>query len=259
MGTARLLTQNRIATSVLTASSFQPLLAPSNLQSFDLQAKVWRTLDDVGAASFVADMGSIDLCECVALLASNGGSSTTFRIRLSTSDATGAAGDAYDSGVLAGAFDPSYRHFIHYLPQGSSGRYLRGDIAETESSFIQAGALMAGAYWDPSCAFQFGFNSGTTDMDEITRTRGGVEYVNAGAAYRFWKGSFAALTQLERDTELDYIERIVRRRLPIVFTKDKASANLGRDSIVGRLQDPPEFPNNSGPFYTWAVNIAELS
>jgi hypothetical protein len=256
MSTARLLTRNLIAGATLTASSGLPLLAASQLKTYDLGA-VWRTLAGVVSANVIANLGSIQVCDAVALLASNGIASTTFRVRLSTVDATGVAGDAFDSGVLA-TFNPSYRHFIYYATPGAAGRYLRIDIVESSASYIEAGCLMAGPLWDPSGAFEHGFITGYQDLDVITRSRGGAEYVNAGASMRRFQARFPALTAAERSAQLGYIETVVKRRQPILFTFDKTQADLGQYSIVGRLQEMPTFTNVAPAFYQWPVSIMEL-
>lgn len=259
MANAKILHRDLVAGSVLQASSFQPLLAPSNLEAaanVDLGIP-WRTLEGVSSAWILADLGAATAVAGTALLAFMGSSAATFRIRLSTADATGAAGDAYDSGILSSVFDPEYRHLIHFWDE-ASGRYLRLDITDPGAPHLEAAGLLAGPVWQPQTNYERNFSLSWEDQDQVVRTRGGVEWVSETAAWRRWRGRFPAVTQAEARAELYQIGTRVKRRLPILLCWDPAGGNLGRDSIVGRLQLPPAAPDAFHQHTRWDVDIAEL-
>jgi hypothetical protein len=258
MSNAGFLYADKVKLATVTASSFQPLLAPSLLKIPDL-GSIWRTEEGVDDANIVADFGEQITVGATTVLALTVTASATFRVRLSTFDATGDDGDAYDSGTLSNVYDPVWRHFVHIFDAPAVGQYLRVDIAQSGATSIGAGCWLAGEFWQPGKNFALsGFVQTWDDADVVTVTRGGVEYVSEGFSRRRLAVNFESLTQTELDNQLYDIATLVKRRNPVLFVIDPESDNLPRDSIVGRLQTPPVFTYRGIGLYSWPVDIAEL-
>jgi hypothetical protein len=248
---------DKLRTAVLTASSFLELLAPSLLQNYNLHVG-WRAVPGVEDVTLFADLGASTTIGVMALLEFNGNPGASFRVRMSNSDPTAGTGEVYDSGTLTGAFDPLFRHFVHLLPAPAAARYLRLDISQPSAEFIQAGGWVAGPTWQTSCSYKHGFSLGAEDADTITVTLGGSEWVTEGFSRRRFRGEWPRLTKAEVDTHGAFITQVVGRRLPILLIKDPAGDNLGLETIFGRLQDQPTFPEAFHLHYSWQVDIAEL-
>lgn len=255
---AGILHQDAIQFATLTADSFEPLLAPSQLQDPDLGA-VFRTLPDDDSFVLIAALAEATPIGALVLGAFSGTSGASFRVKLSADDPTGDDGDVYDSGLLSNVFDPTYRHLVHLLPSNLTASYIRLEASQTAAPFLEAGYFMAGPLWTPQVSFDYGFVYKTEDFDQIVTTRSGVDYIAQGGSRRRFGCEFKAVNTAELRAQLELIAVRVKRRAPILFVTDTASDNLGRDSYLGRLQNVPEFKNSfPGGYFSWAVDVAEI-
>lgn len=260
---AALLIENLIDEATLSASSGLPLLPVSQLKNQDV-GRVWRTEPATETAYILAVLVEPREIGAIVLAGYTGTSGVTVRVRVSTADPTGVAGDAFDSGVVAGVFDPMWRNIIYILPAPATGSYLRIDVAQAGADFLEAGYLMAGPLWIPSVSYQVGFEPSVEDFDQIVTTTAGVDYILEGGSRRRFTAQFVGLTEDELNTQLFRISNVVRRRQPILFISDLDTTNVGRDSILGRLMSQPRFPNAfpgglfSRGYFSWTMELAEL-
>lgn len=135
---------------------------PSNL--LDPQPRV-RARWPTGAAAVLVDFGGDRQIDCVAVLSTTlgiAGSSIVARARLSTVDATGAAGDAWDTGSIDAATGPDYAGNVVMIRAAgtATGRYLLVELVDGSASSIDIGLVAAGALWRMSRAQAYGFTEG---------------------------------------------------------------------------------------------------
>lgn len=238
MGNACILHDNLVAAAgaVLSVSDSVALAPGSNLLITPTQR---RWICNGTSAVILVDYGStvsIDT-SCLEWLT---GVDPTFRLRLSTVDATGLAGDAYDSGSLDGApnFDPDYGRLVFALAQSYSCRYMRIDLSEAGVDSIGAGYLTAGLRDE----FETNFQAPWTR----TAVRGSVDVIGVGGQtfvdlrQGYWKCSarFGFLSETQKN---DFVQAI---NVAIVNTGHKdflwlenpESDNLSRDCIFGYIE-----------------------
>lgn len=152
-----------------------------NLQNGHV-ARPWRSLAGT-SAYLLCDMGASLSIGGTALMGLNVTPGATFRVRLSTADATGAAGNAYDSGTIGSYnIDPYKRIFVDLF--NATGRYLRIDITDLSVSFIQAGRWFAGTMWTPGKAQAFGWEWTWHETSRADISDGGQEWVERGVIRR---------------------------------------------------------------------------
>jgi hypothetical protein len=237
----------------ITASGSLVLTPPSLLQNIHV-AKKWR--HNATTTFVVADLGALKLIDTV-MLAGLSSEIPTFRVRYSTVDPTGAAGNVYDSGVISGLpyFDANYTQFIHLRPTPLSARYIRIDIVETGTlTYIEAGRLAVS-----------GRDTFITNMQtpwSRSSVRGGIDTIGVGGQtftdVRPGHWSIRANYQFVEETERnDFIETmglilVEFGRLDMLWIRDADSTNLARDCVWGYLEqdliatqneyiDPPLF------------------
>lgn len=231
---AAVLYRNLADASLITASSAAGSMSPAHLKDPHV-ARKWRGGGNL-AEWLIVDLGSLQPVDTFALIGLNLTAAGTVRVRVSATDATGLAADAYDSTVLVGAVDPAYGYFVHLAVQPVSGRYVRIDLADT-LSYIQAGRLAIGKRSIFETNFSVGWSRSYTDLSRRTPSRGGQTYINRGPKYRSADVSFDWLTEDERNGFVEEIDRECGMSDDVLFVSDQTSDNLGRDSVWGLLDD----------------------
>ncbi len=255
MARAALLYRNLADSAVLSAGSSSSRLPPALLQDPQLGV-VWRSALGTSATWLLADLGAARSIDTVVLLNSNLSASATRRLRLSTSDATGAAGDVHDSGTGLAGIDPDYGAFFALRPAPVTCRYVRLDLADASLDWLEAGRLIIGRRWQPERNFRTGWARGVIDASEVTETRGGDEWIEERPSRRLMSIELPALTQAEYREHGVQIEAGGIKR-DILLISDPDSDNLGRDSIWGRPSSAPVFGNAFLQHWSWPLEIVE--
>ncbi len=229
----RITNVNLIDLGTVTASSFISNLTPDRMQVDDIQS-VWRA----GATSawILADLLAPLEVSAVALINSNALEQDAAQVRLSTTDATGAAGDAYDSGSIAAAVDPRYRRFVHFIQPAAVGRYLRIDLAQ--ASLPEAGRWVAGATWAPSRNFQYGWQPLSRDWSTVAYSLGQNVFFDRQQRQRGLQFSLAGLTEAEAETEVEALNRLAGASRDVLVCRDLAAPNLGPVTLWGVMEAP---------------------
>lgn len=220
---------NLADSSTLSASTSQLLMPISNLKVPHVGRR-WRG-NTVGGDYFVSDLGSLTTMDTLAVFGISSG--TQIRFRVSSVDATGAAGDLYDSGTLA--VDQSYDASIIVMPS-VSGRYVRVDIVAT--TYAEAGRLFVGVRTQFSYNFVKGWSRMWNDRSVKTKTRGGQTQIYKDNSFRTVDVTFDFLTQADRDGFVEAIDRDSGLSSDVLFITNPASTNLARDSIWGLISSP---------------------
>lgn len=193
----RLLLTELAQTATLSTDSAVSSLPVTNLQD-DQLATPWRAA--ATSCYLLADLGSSQAIDFVGLFGFAGTAACTRRIRVSTVDATGAAGDAYDSGVATASVDVTLEQLLGFLPATKTGRYIRLDLAD--SVVPEAGRLVIGPLTTPTRGFQFPLDMGVEDMTRIQETPRGNIFLNRGPTRRVLDFTLPALTEAEAWTIL---------------------------------------------------------
>jgi len=222
--------------ATLTASGAVTLAPVSLLQNVHVGRK-WR--HNATATFVVADLGSLMNVDTV-MLAGVSGEAPTFRVRYSTVDSTGAAGNAFDSGSISGLpyFDPDYGLFVHLKSTPASCRYVRVDISEAAVSFIEAGRLFVSEREAFTTNMQTPWSRSAVKAAVDTVGVGGQTYTDFRLGHWRTQAAFQFITETERN---DFIEAIGLAlvnlgRIDMLWISDTASTNLARDCIWGYLE-----------------------
>ncbi|MBR0649499.1 hypothetical protein GXW78_07500 [Roseomonas terrae] len=156
------------AASVTAAAATVPTMPLSNLQ--DPQPRV-RTRFMGSSAAILFDLGASRPLDCVAPLSGTLTASATIRVRLSTADITGAAGDAWDSGVgPAATGDEANGNVVVVRAAGpATGRYLLVEVTDAALSEIDIGLVVAGALWRMTRAQSWGYQEDRMILDRRDR------------------------------------------------------------------------------------------
>ncbi len=221
--------------AVISASDYVLLAPPSRLADPQVGVK-WR--DNATTTHVLVNLGSSQSIDTVMMAGVNG-LVPTFRVRYSSVDSTGLAGDIYDSTGVTGLpyFDPDYGLFVCLKSAPASAQFVRIDITSTGVDYIEAGRLFVGL------RNAFGINYQTP----WTRTpvRGSVDIFSVqGATFTdlrrgHWvvNSSFTFLTVAEREGFIEDIATAIINtgHTDMLWIKDTASSNLSRDSVWGYL------------------------
>lgn len=240
---------DRVAVGTITASSSAPTRPATNLQDPRLSKK-WAATST--SATVTVDLGALYTIGAVILGGCNLGLADTRRIRLSTTDATGAAGDAHDSGSGAAGVDPTFGQLVYVLPADVSARYLRLDL--TAAVAPQAGRLWAMPTFRPATNFARGVSDLLRDLSATRQSEGGEMYADVRPKQRGIKLSLQRVTTAEKLAYLDPLRRAAGLTGDLMVCKDPDSANLGRDTIVGPLESVFDIPQ---PYFDW--HTAEMT
>jgi hypothetical protein len=224
-----------LTTTTVTASGALASAPASYLQNPHV-GKKWR--DNATATFVLADLGSLQSIDTV-MLAGLSGTNPTLRVRLSTVDPTGAAGNAHDSGSISGIpyYDSSYQLFVYLLTASASARYVRVDISEAAVPYIEAGRWFAGVrnIFDTNYmpGWQRNVVRGSVDVIGV----GGQTFVDLRKGHIVTQATFDFLLETERTTFIDEIATTVMNigHKDMLWLPDPASTNLSRDSIWGYI------------------------
>lgn len=235
--------------AAVTFSSQELLLPASNLQNENVGRK-WRSLQ---ASDYVVfGLASSESIDTVGVFGIN---AETVRVRVSSVDSTGVAGDLYDSGTQN--VDSSYNQFIGLLTSAQSGRYVRIDLATSSDTFVEAGRVFFGVRTQFGVNFGYNWERGRTDLSIRAKTRGGQTQIFPDRVVRTISVNFGFLTETEADGFIETIEGDVGLHSDVLFIVDPASTNLPRDSYWGLITDATPVVNTNPNIFSKQYKIEE--
>lgn len=217
--------------AVVTASSQITTLPVSAVADQDIQ-KIWRAASTT--ASLLIDLGVQRQVEILALINSNAIASDAVQFRVSTTDATGNTGDAYDSGEILAGLNPSYRKLVHPINPAVTGRYVKIDLAQ--SSAPEVGRLVVAAPWEPSRDMRFGWAQIWRDWSRRSRSLGQNVFYDREPRQRGVRFNLFGLTQAEADEELQDLNRLAGTSQDILIVRDITASDLGLVTLWGSLE-----------------------
>lgn len=222
------------------------LLDPHVGNKCRVNATAWDVVIDHGSAK----------SQDTFMLAGVSGIDPTFRVRLSSADATGAAGDVYDSGSLTGTsyFDPDYALFVHLKAAAASARYTRIGFTEAGVDYTQAGRVFDGVRNQFGINFRAPWSRIPVRRSVDTDGTGGQTFVDLREGYWRVNASFEFVSETEANGFLEDIAVAIvnNGHQDLLWIRDPDSLNLSRDCVWGyhegdwpRVQDlymvPPVF------------------
>jgi hypothetical protein len=182
--------------------------------------------------------------DCVYLGSTSLGATATVRVGLSVSDATGAARDAWDSGVLSPApAAATFGQVVVLRTAGpATGRYLRVDVADGAASVLDIGIIAAGALWRLARGHAYGIEEGRLMLDRRDRNDlTGAEFaVPALANPRVARFTLPTLTPAEFVGQHRSLLAVLGAAADGLWVPDLAlsQAELNARSIWGALAQP---------------------
>jgi hypothetical protein len=252
MAKAVILYDDKIPGAILSGAATAGGLPLANLQD-PQPRKVARWIGTSGHV--VADFGAAVPVGLVAISGTNLTAAATIRVRLSTADATGAAGDAHDSGVVAAAADPAFNGAaFRYLSADVVARYLRVDLADATRSWIDAGLLLAGPAFRPWRNYSFGYTLGYQDFGLNEKSPVGITFTSERARVRAAALRFEFATSAEAmgpHTELSRLCGVTRN---VAVIPDPDGAYRSAQAIVGTLDDV--LPVSHAAFNVWSRTLS---
>lgn len=253
MAKAVILYDDRIRGAVLSGAATAGGLPLANLQD-PQPRKVARWIGTAGHV--VADLGGATPVGLVAISGTNLTAAATVRVRLSTVDATGDAGDAHDSGVIGAGADPAYNGAVfHYLGAADKiGRYLRVDFADSSLSWLDVGLLLAGPAFRPGRNYSFGYSLGFQDYGLNEKSPIGITFTSERGRCRSAALRFDFATSAEAMGAHMELSRLcgVTRNIAVVPNPD--GPYLAAQSIIGTLDDV--LPVSHSAFNVWSRTLS---
>jgi len=213
----------------LTASAQLTLAPVSMLQNRHVGEK-WRF--NATSGYVVCDLGSTKSVDTIALMGMSG-DDPALRVKVSTADSSGAAGDAYDSGALASAWDSDYLPFVRLISAPVSGRYVRIDISEVGVDYIEAGRLFIGVRQQFGINFRPGWERAIVDPSIRTGGLGGQTFDDLRDKYRTLALTIEWATLTERNNIIEAIDLALGQTGDMLVVTDPNSSTLSRDCIWG--------------------------
>ncbi len=232
--------QNLADAGTITASGSITQAPPSLLQNKHV-GKKWQV--NATSAYVVCDLGSVQSPDTLTVVGMSG-ASPTLRVRASTADSSGVAGDAYDSGSLSGAWDSNYLPFVNLMTLSAPARYFRIDIAEGGVPYIAAGRLAIGARAQFAINFQPGWERAWNDPTVKTIGRGGQTFDDLRDKYRSLNLTLDFMPEDDRWNIVEAIDLALGTSGDMLVMVDPSSSNLSRDSLWGYFDgiDPVSEP-----------------
>lgn len=247
--------RNLADTGTMSASGYAGAMLPTMLQTAHV-AERWRTLGTT--AWFVCDLGSLRTVAAVAVMGLNLAATATFRVRYSTVDSTGAAGDADDTSTISNGIDPAYGMAVHLRTAPITCRYVRVDFTDASQAYIEAGRLaVLETLWQPLTNFEYGWQWSYEDPSRQSRSWGGQTWVEAQAYYRMAEFTLPNVRHAERTGHVFPLQRLHGLRHDILVCRDTDTTNLGRDCIWGLMTRLLPLSNPRFNQFSHRISVAE--
>lgn len=247
---------DRILDKFVQASSFALGYPPENVGTSQ-PSQPWRTQNGVTSAYFLLDFGSLQSIDCVAAIATNLSAAATWRVRLSTVDTTGAAGNAHDSGIISAGINTTYRMAVRVFSSTASGRYFRIDFTDASLPYLEIGRAFAGVAFKPTTNFAFGARYEFTDHSKRFDGEGGRSWILRDAVQRGVSFTLDWVTDAERNSHGFNLAVFNGRFRDVLIVLDPASTDLGRDSIFGLLEEAPAWEMHFPGYNTSSFRVME--
>lgn len=238
MGNAALAVDNLANGGVVSASSQVLAMPAANLLTPHTTDR-WRSLTN--SDYFVLNKESPIVADTFMAGRLTCGVNSTARLRLSTSDSSGAAGDVLDTGPIATGtrnFDVGlYNSFVWRLPSPAAWQYARFELTDPDASYVEAGFAVDGL----TEVFDFNFTPGSSiqdvDRSRVTPTSAGLTLIWQDNSFRRLDLHFDWVSENQRNGMMARLDRVKGRHANVLLLTDIAESNLPRAAIYGLVTD----------------------
>lgn len=220
------------------AASSQALTMPASKLLTAHPSERWRSLSD--ADWFVLDSGATVTADTVMVGGLTCSEAATVRLRLSSIDATGVAGDVLDTGSVVNGdsgFDIDYRSFVALLDAPADWRYLRFDISDPGADYVEAGFVLEGLREEMAVNFAPGGSVQYVDRSRVSSTSSGMTLVWNDNHFRRLDLSFPWVEEAQRYGLIERLDRASGRRSNVLVVTEPDAPNLPRASFYGLITD----------------------
>lgn len=200
---------------------------------------MWRSLAGTTSAYLLVDLGASYSIGGVYLGNHNLSGSGTWRVRLSTADATGATGDAHDSTATATGISTEYRLAVRIFSSAATGRYLRIDLSDATLTHLEVGRLWAGTVFKPTKGIGPALQRSFNDYSIVSLARNGSEWVTRGARQPTAAFTVHAATSAEVGTYGLPFLRSTGISADVLVCMDTSATDPGPWTYLGLLEDVP--------------------
>lgn len=237
---------NLADTATLSASSSVSTLPVDRLATDDIQ-DVWQAGST--SAYVLADLGASYQIGAIMLVNSNAGLADAARFRVSTVDATGAAGDAHDSSTIPSAVNPTFARLVHFIAPAVTGRYVRIDLSQ--SSAPRAGRLVIARTWTPSRHFSLvtPWEPLSRDWSVRSRSIGLNLFFDRKPRQRGVRFTLRGLPTAEAETEIEALNRLNGTSKDIMVCRDAEASDLGAVTLWGLMETTISYPQIERDFF----------
>lgn len=263
--------------ALITASASSGALTVTNLQTQSLK-EVYRAAD-ASSVTIVIDLRSSQAFNLVSLIAHSGSSRSYGRVRAANSEAALVSSPIYDSTNLplrshqtgydsawaSGVSNEQYgaypkNMFLLFLPSAVTARFIRIDISDPNSSYLDIGRLYVSKAWQPLNNMNYGLSEGIIDPSRKTRTVSAELSVAKKTKYRWAEFTLSFASETEMYDNAHEIERLRGRTEDVLFIQDPAAkANLQRRSIYGTMENLQPIVNSTFNIFEKSFRIEELT
>lgn len=251
--------ENAASDATITASSSLPKTPPSRLLTQHV-GQAWCAETDT--AYLTIALASAAAIDSIGLFGVNGTAAMVSRVRVSLTDASAQDGALYDSGSAIGRISDYYRNLVALMDSAEAARYIRIDLSEAGIARIMAGFLVIGLRNEVTFNFSAGATDTLVDPSVVTPARSGAEWIDQRRTSRDWGFNFESLTEAERFGWIEDMERLVGLHQNVMVIRKCDSADLGRDTLCGRITTADPVISRQGVFagggvYSKAFKVRE--
>lgn len=257
MGNTAIVFPNQVDGALITASSQALTMPATNILTEHLLER-WRSENN--SDFFVCDKGSNSLGDSVLVGGLTGGVNSTFQLRLSSADSSGAAGDVLDTGALATGslnYDVNYGQFAALLSTPKAYRYIRCDIYDPDKTYVEAGGLCSGLRTTLDYNFVPGASVGWVDRSKSAPTAGGQTLIWPDNNYRQATLSFEFVSAAQRISVFEPLDRDAGQRKNVLLIMNPDGTNLAFESIFGLMTNLTPVTQPNLVFFAKVISIAQ--
>lgn len=240
---------DRVATATaLTSAAADPAFPAANLATGQ-PGEVFRSNVGTTTAAILVDLGAQVSMQAIFVGACNLTAAGTWRVRLSTVDATGVAGNAYDSGTVS-VGTMSEARILGVLPSDATGRYLLVNLTDSSLTYLEAGLLRAMVVWNPARGYAFGSKRLYQDNSKVKKGPNGQQWPLLGPIQRGIQWSMPVISLVEWTASGKPLTRWSGLSRDVLVCLDSAASDLGAETYFGLLEEVPEWERFAPGFYS---------
>lgn len=231
----RLAWDNKLDAASVSAGSELATLPASNVQHPHVSRK-WATAAGVKASYLVFDMGAPVPVSLLSVVGTNLTPAATVRLRASNADPTAAAGDLYDSGVIASGVKAGYGA-IYKAFNEVTARYWRLDLDDAAvQDNLLVGFVFLGPSWDVVGRLLYDWSVTSLDESPQSESTGGQAHFDVRQQRRHLDFVLDFMTEQDAYTKAFVMARANGRVKSLVAVPDINSVYLSEQSVLGTVR-----------------------